>query len=150
MKRIAYTLILVFILIIAGVAFYVYYKPHRNVESESPNIVVGSTELFHKYMDNEKLADSLYLNKIIEVTGEVGEIIKDQKGERVMILKEEEDIFGVVCTIDESDFDNKTKAASIKVGDIVKVKGICSGFDSDVKLNKCVVVKVGSNNPTSI
>jgi hypothetical protein len=150
MKRTIYTLVLVFILIVAGVVFYIYYKPHRNVESEKPNVTVNSTDLFNIYTDNEKLADSLYLNEIIEVKGVVGEIIKDQKGERVMVLKGEEEIFGVVCSIDESDLDNRRKAASVKVGDIITVKGICSGFDSDVKLNKCVIVEIGNNKPTSI
>lgn len=150
MKRTIYTLVLIIILIVAGTVFYVYYKPHRNVESEKPMIVVDGNDLFKKYTENEKLADSLYLNKLIQVKGEVGEIIKDQKGERVIVLKGETDIFGVVCSIDESDLDNRRKAASVKVGDVITVKGICSGFDSDVKLNNCVIVEIGSNQPTSI
>src|SRR5687768_3224809 len=121
MKRTIYTLVLVFILIICAIVFYVYYKPHRNVETEKPNVVVDGTDLFNKYSENEKLADSLYLNKLIEVKGEVGEIIKDQKGERVMVLKGDGN-FGVVCSIDESDLDNRKKAASVKVGDIITVK----------------------------
>jgi hypothetical protein len=124
----------------AGIAYYLYNKPCRNVEEEGPAVRISAIQLFNDYSENEKKGDSLYLNKVVEINGQVSEIEKDQKGETVLILKEDDDIFGVACSIDESDPENKKKSEMLKTGDTVILKGICTGFADEVKLNKCVFV----------
>jgi hypothetical protein len=58
----------------------------------------------------------------------------------MLILKEDDDMFGVVCTMDESISENRKQTESLKIGDHVVLKGICTGFDMEVKLNKCIMI----------
>lgn len=140
MKRKIYSLLLVLVLVIAGIVYYIFNKPHRNVESEKTSVRIMATDLFDRYSENEKLSDSLYLNEIVEVDGVILDVLKDQKGERMLVLEGGE-MFGVVCSMDEKEAENKSRVDGLKPGAQVVLKGICTGFDSDVKLNKCVVVK---------
>lgn len=137
MKRTFFTLLLVGILIAIGTIYYLYNKPSENIVSEKPEVTVNAMELFNNY------SDSLYLNKVVQVEGEINEIDVDQKGEKMLILKEDDDMFGVVCTMDESNTENRKQTESLKIGDRVVLKGICTGFDMEVKLNKCIMITVG-------
>jgi len=137
MKRTFFTLILVGILIVVGITYYLYTIPAENIASEKPTVTVKAIDLFNNY------SDSLYLNKVVQVEGEINEIDVDQKGDKMLILKEDDDMFGVVCTMDEANGDNQKQLESLKIGDHVVVKGLCTGFDMEVKLNKCIMIHVG-------
>lgn len=149
MKKIIYSVVLLLVLAVIGIVYFIFNKPHRDVDSEKPSIQISAADLFANYSEKEKVSDSLYLNKVIEVNGKIGEITQDQKGERMLVL-EGDGMFGVVCSMDELDRGNKKKVEALKVGDKVTLKGICNGFDSDVKLNKCVLLEVANDNPQSI
>ena len=141
MKKTILMMIIGVLFLGAGIVYYLYNKPHRNVESEEADILISSVQLFQNYSENEKKADSLYLNRVVRVNGLIRGIEQDQKGERVLILEAEDDIFGVVCSIDETNVENRKKSQALKAGDSVMLKGICTGFAEDVKLNKCVLQK---------
>lgn len=140
MIRSIVTIFLVILILAAGLAYYLYNQPHRNVEFEEAVVSLSATQLFNEYSENEKKADSLYLNKTILIHGVITETDEDQKGERIVILKEDDDIFGVACTMDETDPESKKKVEALKVGDSIVLKGICTGFADEVKLNKCIIV----------
>ena len=127
--------------LILAVALYLYinHKPHRDVAAEEA-VKIKSSELFKAYETNEKKADELYLNKVLEVSGEVGEILEDTKGAGVIILKGENDFFGVKCALQA---DQKNKLKKVEEGSVVKVKGLCTGGGGglDVELVKCTVIE---------
>ena len=149
MKKTIFSVVLALVLGSIALVYYVFNKPHRDVDSEKPSIRLSSADLFTNYSEKEKVSDSLYLNKVIEVNGKIGDITQDQKGEHVLVL-EGDGMFGVVCSMNELDAENKKKVSTLKVGDKVTLKGICNGFDSDVKLNKCVVLEVANDKSQSI
>jgi hypothetical protein len=102
---------LLFIGITGGyIGYRMYTKPHRNVAD----------------------ANFQYLDKILEVKGEVTEITKNQKGETVIALKGT-DMSGVRCTIEGAALQD------IKNGATLTLKGICTGYLTDVVLVRCMV-----------
>src|SRR5215831_13324896 len=103
------------LLAVIGAVLYVYFKPHRNVESEQ-GIPVKAGDLFAAYSKNERQANKEFLDKAIEVTGEIGDIKTNQEGKSVVILKTADPIFGVVCTFRDT-------LANLKNGNSVVVKG---------------------------
>ena len=139
MKKSLLILLILVLIGVGAIVFYLYNKPHRNVEEEKATISLNSSQLFNDYTENEKKADSIYLNKVVRISGVVSEMDQDQKGEKVLIFKED-DIFGVLCSLDETDPENRKKVESLRVGDSVVLKGIVTGFAEDVKLNKCVLL----------
>ncbi|HRH59271.1 MAG TPA: hypothetical protein PL045_01810 [Chitinophagaceae bacterium] len=129
------------ILLVAGVIFllgasyalYVWYKPARDVSDETA-IKISAVAIFDSFTLNENNANKLYLDKAIQVTGVVSEVKKNQSGETVILLKTNDPIFGVNCTC-------KDDPGAIENGATIHFKGICTGFNSDVVINRGVVIK---------
>ena len=120
-------------LITGAIIFYkIWYMPHRDVKDET-GIGVTAQAIMDTYTADEKKANTLYLDKAIEVSGEVAGVSKTQQGKTVLSLKTSDPMAGVRCTMKED--------VEVKPGEQVKIKGICSGFLMDVTLIDCYVVK---------
>jgi len=119
--------------IMKGYLYYLKNKPHRDVTKEQ-GISVTAEQIFTDFSTNEAVANQKYLNKAIEVTGEVAEVKKNQDNNTVVVLKTSDPIFGVNCTFKED-------PGNIQAGNQITFKGICTGFISDVVINEGVLVK---------
>jgi len=125
------------IMAIAGIFlyFYVFYSPKPDIYSEKVDQKLTAKELFNKFENNENQANTVFLDKVVEVTGTLSEIQKTQDNEIILILRDENEIFGVVCTMLEKD-QNLDK---IKTGANLTIKGICKGYLTDVIINNCII-----------
>ncbi len=111
-----------------GIWYFIFYRPthyERNIAAEK-SIALSSDSLVTAYETNEHRCDSLFLNKALEVTGEVAEIRQDQAGKSIVILKSNDPMSNVSCTM-------KGKT-SLKPGEKVTLKGICTGYLMNVVL----------------
>ena len=70
---------------------------------------------------------------MIEVTGAVAGINTNQEGKTIVQLQSNDALFGVNCTME--------KETGIKQGETVTIKGVCSGFTTDVILIRCYLIK---------
>ena len=122
-----------FIGLIALSAWYIFLKPARNIRFES-YISISADSLFLAYQENEKNADSIYLDKALLVKGKISEVKTNQQGQQVIVLTTSDPIFGVACTISDSE-----NHEQIEKGKQVKIKGFCAGFTSDVILRDCII-----------
>jgi hypothetical protein len=132
--------IIVFLLIAAAigsaVGYYMWHKPPRTAEDEKPFVTISADALFTEFSADEVATTTKYINKVLEVTGKVSDIKKDASGNTDVIL-ETSDILGtVVCTLK-----NDANADGTEIGTTVALKGICTGYLTDVILNQGVVVK---------
>jgi hypothetical protein len=130
MKRKKTAIITASILVVVSVCIYFYYgflfKEARNIESEAPDYSITATKLLEDYTTNPKKADSLYLNKTIEITGGV-----TKETDSVLTLE------GTVFCL----FTQKVKAQPINTTVTVKCK--CIGYDElfqEVKLDQCSLI----------
>lgn len=120
---------------VVGVWFFVFYAPthfKRDVADEK-GIQLTAAALVKAYQDNESNANTLYLDKPLEIKGEIGETKVDQVGNTTLTLKSEDAFASVFCTLKKAD-------PSLKTGQTVTVKGICTGFLSDVVLKDAIIV----------
>lgn len=115
----------------AFVGYKMYTKPHRNV-ADAKAFSIPASRLVTEYETNETQANSKYLDKILEVNGEVAEVSKNQKGETVIALIGT-DMGTVRCTVEGDDADVAAKGAQ------VILKGICTGYLADVIMVRCVL-----------
>ena len=134
-KKLKTFLIIVVVGIILGIGYglYEWNRPHRNVKDEKA-LNISAQDIFDAYKKDEKIANTLYLNKVIEVTGEIARAKANQAGFTVVYLKTTDPIFGVNCTFKESPGD-------LKKGDQIKFKGICTGFLEDVIIMDGYLIK---------
>jgi hypothetical protein len=111
---------------------FVWNKPEQNIK-KSPAIAITANNLFLNYSSDEKNANLKFIDKIIEVTGEVNEVTKNNEGLDVVLMKTDDPMFGVNCTMEE-------KNTAIKSGTTVTLKGICTGYLTDVVLIRCYLI----------
>jgi len=131
--------IIIIIAIIAAIAFSAYYyifvyssNNHRQVQSET-GIVITSDSLVAKYQADENLANSLYLNKAVVVTGNLLSIDKNQEGKTTLVLGRADSFSNVSVTMISN------SPITQKVGEFITIKGLCTGALSDVVITDGVV-----------
>jgi len=116
----------------------IIFRSPKSLVKSNPDFIFEATELYDYYHANETESDSLYIDKIIQVTGHLAEVIKEEDGKYTLILRDDMAFSGINCSMDK-EFDNSIK--ELKTGDNVTVKGICAGILLDVILTRCVIVE---------
>jgi hypothetical protein len=127
MRNIFFTLGCFLVLVLAGTLLYLYNKPTRNVAGEN-GIPITATELYQKFTSNETQANQVYLNKVLQVSGQVLEVKNTHAKGKVVVLNTGDPMFGVACTLDN------IQSEAVKPGEKIVVKGVCTGYLSDVVL----------------
>ncbi|MBK8620740.1 MAG: hypothetical protein IPN79_03010 [Saprospiraceae bacterium] len=115
----------------AAVGYYMYTKPKSAMEDQKSDVVLESAQLVAEFEADEAAAELKYLDKTIEIKGEVKEITDSG-----IILESGNDMVGVQC-----EFEHPEDISSVKVKDIVKIKGICTGKLLDVVLSRCIIIQ---------
>ena len=131
-------IVLAGVLGVGGVTLYVFTKAPTEATKLKPDVIIDATEFFNTYEEDEEAANKIYLDKLVQVEGVVAEVFANNTGELNIILKEEGDFAGVSCSFIPAEQEKITK---LETGDLVKVKGFCSGMLMDVVLNRCVLVE---------
>ena len=131
--------IIIAIALIAAIAFGVYYyvfvysSQHRRQVQSEIGIAITSDSLVAKYQSDEKIANSLYLNKAVVVTGNLLSIDKNQEGKTTLVIGRTDSFSNVSVTM------ISTAAIIQKVGESITIKGLCTGALSDVVITDGVV-----------
>ncbi|MEO5683538.1 MAG: hypothetical protein ABIQ88_12895 [Chitinophagaceae bacterium] len=123
------------LLCIAGGAIFVYRmynKPHRSAATETV-VVLTAGQLAAAYELDEAGANKKYLGNAVQVSGTVSELSFNQQNKQVLILTGT-GMSAVQCSLLED-------KAGVKKGDSVIIKGFCSGFLTDVIMDRCIVAK---------
>ena len=132
-----YTAGFIVIVVIAGAGFawWVYHKPHRDINNEIA-VKVEANALLDAFKQNEKTASAKYNDKVLELSGIVKEASKNEAGNWVVNIE------------------NTTQTGSITVAfsalqdaiqpfDSISYKGICAGYfpeDNSVVVNEAVLL----------
>jgi hypothetical protein len=125
-------IIVILAVIGGGIGWYEWHKSFTKAE-DVKGISIAADKLSKEYGANEKAADSLYLNKVIEVSGAISEIDTNQDGHLMIILQTGDPMAGVQCTMR----DKGTVAAK---GSNITIKGYCSGNGiTGVSLTQCAI-----------
>jgi hypothetical protein len=119
-----------------NVWYYVfeYSKTHHRNVADEVALNVTSAQIVKDFQSNEKAANAKYLNKAIEVQGVLLQMQKDQSGNITVTLKSGDPFANIFCTL-------KPGLQLPAKGSVIVVKGVCTGFLSDVVLNNAIVVK---------
>lgn len=126
------------LLVMAGlILLFLFYAPEKNLQRQEADLKITATELYTQYEANENAGNQKYIDRIIDVTGEVAEISTDENGAVVVILRQPDDFSGVLCTLEASE---RGAAKKLEIGKTATIRGFCTGMLMDVVLNKCVIL----------
>jgi hypothetical protein len=137
-------LIILGLIILAGaITIYLEWnKPHRDIKDAS-GIQTTAANLYKQLTTDSEYHKAALINKVVIVSGKVSHAQSNQKGQPIILLETGVPGASVNCTLEE----NIQK--SIKTGDTISVKGICSGYISgeedmglpgDVYMIRCYVL----------
>jgi hypothetical protein len=142
---IKFTLGFIVIVVIAGAGFawWVYHKPHRNINNE---IAVKSetNALLDAFKQNEKTASSQYTDKVLELSGIVKDASKNEAGNWVVNI--ENDTHTGSITVAFSALQDQ-----LQPFDSIAYKGICAGYfpeDNNIVINEALLLFKGKTDTT--
>ena len=132
---------LLFMLIFSVVVAAFFYKELKRKPTDLTHVKsvvkMDAASIAALYQTNEMQADKQYLNKVIEVSGPVSEIINQQDTFINIMIGDTLSVHKVSCLLDKTHFKN---IKNYKVGQQINIKGICTGFLVDLELNRCVII----------
>ncbi|HRO43797.1 MAG TPA: hypothetical protein PL009_13245 [Flavipsychrobacter sp.] len=128
--------VLLFLLVVGAIAavlgYVVWNKPHETVDDKK-GIQITAEALTNAFLQNELSANATYLNQVIEVSGKVSEISKNQDGKDVLLLESSDPLSGVQCTMREP--------GNYEMEKEITIKGFCNGYTTVVLLSDCILSK---------
>jgi hypothetical protein len=133
------TLAVVLFIAIAGIGtgIYLFNLKHKDLSKVKPDFVITSTDLQKAFEVNESTATARYVNKVIEVSGEISSLKPGENNTLSILFKTGSDMSSVICT-----FPASGKPVNLTAGSPVTIRGECSGYLMDVLLNNCAIVKM--------
>ncbi len=133
-KVILFLLVLGVIGLGIGYIYYMYNKPVASLENKKPEVEVTASQLMAHYEANETVANETYLGKLVQVSGKVADITLED-GRKKIHLETPNPISMIICELEAG-----METGVLKAGDEAKVKGLCSGYLSDVILVQSSIV----------
>lgn len=135
MKKVL-TIGLALLIIGLGVGYFMWNKPHENIEKAKADIAMSAAELFDAFEKDENAANGQFLDKVVSVTGTIRSVELDQEVKKV-VLDSNDEMFGIICELDAL---STPKRLDFKVGEQVNFKGKCTGMLMDVVIVRCVEI----------
>jgi hypothetical protein len=130
-------LFIALIVVLSGIfaGIYLFYKGPVDTENIKPVYTITAADLQREFSKNEDAASRKYINKIIEVRGNIASIDKTEGNNINISLKTSDDMSSVICTITEL-----KGRDHISQGDEITIRGVCSGFLMDILMNNCSII----------
>lgn len=125
----------------AATFYYVFNKPHRNVEKETPAYILTAGDLYNDFSADELKGNEKYGDKVLQVSGEIVEISNSNGEVSIMLL---DPMQGISCAIDSlAAVAKKDYISQLTIGDRITLKGKCDGIDMimGVVLTRCFIVE---------
>ena len=134
--------ILAIIVISGAIGFYLFNKGPVSVKNARAT-KVNAVALYKSFLKDSLQARQTYLNNILEVTGMVTKVSKNQQNQVIVMLQTNEGGAYINCTMEE-------EAVSLAENQQAVLKGICTGMGmsdpdlgilGDVYLVRCYKTK---------
>jgi hypothetical protein len=133
------------LLIGGGIGLYMFNKPQRNVQSARTDYSLTSSQIVMEYLTDYEAANQKYLasngnSKILEIAGEVKLISENFDGQKVVLLKGDQDKAGVSATFT---LESNENLDGIQLGQTVTIKGVIrsgASYDEDLELYEHVIL----------
>jgi hypothetical protein len=135
-KGIKYFFIILIIAVaaVAATGIYLWNKPHIKVEDRK-GITLTADQLCKAFNENEAAANTLYLNKAIQVSGRISEVATNLDGGSMIVIQTSDASSAVQCSMREQN-------VPLQIGEMVVLKGFCSGNTiTGVSLTGCIRVQ---------
>lgn len=136
--KILFGLIFAAVLLLLGGWLFLNYAPQKSTEKKVADASLPATELYAAFEADEAAGNQRYIGQILQVEGIIGEKLLDENQAPVIVLREQDAMAGVMCTLLK---DQREAFDALEVGEKVTLKGKCNGMLMDVVLDEGVIVE---------
>jgi hypothetical protein len=121
---------------LASWGVYKIKKHHQNAGSEEAIARLSATDLYNEFVKTENLANQKWVGKVLEISGKITSV--SETGNYISINLKASDSGGINCNVLKKDMASNAK---LDAGDVITIKGKCTGFLIDVNMVDCVIEK---------
>ena len=132
---------------IIGITYmaYLYFEPAKDIARQKTDMQLTEDSIVNDFIKDGKSADSLYKNKIVELSGKVKKI-ETQDSISTLIFDNGGNFIIIANCLSSTNQELK----QLKEGTNITVKGIYSGYiindeafmiPAEIKIDKCTLVK---------
>ncbi|WP_026232369.1 OB-fold protein [Neolewinella persica] len=127
------------LLIVGGLLAFKFMqpKPLLDIQSATTELNINAGSLYAAFESDEIAANATYVGKVMEVSGSLSEITKDDAGHYVLTLSADSPLGQIVCNLSPKE---SPPVSSSAIGQIVTVKGVCTGYLFDVVLDNSAII----------
>ena len=138
-KVIGYILLAVLLLsaVFAAYIYKEYNRTHEDTAAIRPDYSLTAVSLLKEFEMDEPASNKKYWDKVILVDGMVKNLAKDDRGRYSIILGDTASMSSVRCSMDSI---HNNEVATVKKGNRLAMKGICTGFNADEMLGSDVIL----------
>ena len=114
-----------FIILLAGIGLvcYIFTEKFKDIATTNADYTVNAMDLINEFRQNDSLANKKYVEKILVINGTVFE---KEAADTTMNIKFTDTTSGayIICAFQQQ---HLSEVKNIKEGDLVSIKGSCSG-----------------------
>ncbi len=108
-----------FIAVAVIIGYRIWNKSHADIRDA--DAVKTTSITLYEILSKSGSGSVTYLNKVVEVSGVIADVLKNEQNQQIILLKTNVSGGAVNCTMEE-------EITGIKPGDTIALKGICSGY----------------------
>jgi hypothetical protein len=143
-------IILITLLVLGGVLFVyqMYKKPHTDVAATEASEILSATDIFTAFDTDVEASTLQYSDKVIQVEGLLLSKEMSNEKEPQIVLEGDGDEGFVRCGFKPEEL---SKVMALTDSTVVKIKGMCIGFNGsdeldllgskDVVLSNCIIIE---------
>ena len=130
-KNKIFSVITISIIIGVGYGYYLFNKPVESIKTKKPHYTLKPIDLLSEFEQDDVAANKMYLDKIIQISGEITKI-EEKKN---IHIDTGNPLSAIIFELDD-----KENYPTLKIGDKITIKGLCTGYLMDVVLVGSVVI----------
>ena len=121
-KKIIRISVVALVLAAVGLGLWMWNKPHKDIKNAHA-IDITAEKLYQTFITDSAKAKTAYINQVLQVSGTVSQVSENQQQQQIIFINTGVTGASINCTMESN-------ASSIKPGDQIRIKGVCSGYNS--------------------
>lgn len=127
------------VLLVGGLFAFKMMQPKGplDINAAPTELTINASNLYAAFETDETAANGTYVGKVIEVSGSLSAFTKDKAGHYILNLSVDSPLGQVTCNLSS---DEHKAVTSTSIGQMVTVKGVCTGYLFDVVLDNAIII----------
>ena len=127
------------LLLVGGLLAFKFMVPKGplDIHSAPTELTINASSLYADFETDETAANGTYAGKVMEVSGSLSAITKDDDGHYSLSLSADSPMGQIVCNLSPGEPKPPTETA---IGQSITLKGVCTGYLFDVVLDNATII----------